>query len=189
VTFLEQRELCANANDLRRYIIRQDDGHTKLCDLRGCNVDLTAMQCFGEDVLLALKTFSKGSEMFAVRFDVPLTYRLDRTESRIHINPVDAHQEEVAAKTRNALREPKDLVSNKEVRINDFKLSLTGVIAELKGRRRSAMAAELEQIARFFSTIAVKSLDSGKGEAKTIGRAAWGGSKIETSNMLNNSML
>ena len=188
MTFLEHRELCANAKDLRRYVIQQDDRHTKLCDVRGSNVDLTAMLNFEEDVLLALKTFSKGSEMFAVRFDVPVTDGQDGSDGQDEIHPVDAQQEEVAAKTRNALRELKDLVSNKDVRINDFKLSLTGVIAELKGRRRSAMAAELERIARFFSTMAEKSLDVGKGEVRTVGGAAREGSKIGTSNMLNDTL-
>ena len=80
--------------------------------------------------------------MFAARFDDSSSYDAESHSSE---------RNEITVRTRGALDGLKYLVSS-EVRIGDFKLPLTGVLAELKGTRKSAVEADLEKIATFFST-------------------------------------
>ena len=67
----------------------------------------------------------------------------------------------VTDKTKGALDELWHLVSNRDVRIDDFK-TLDKVIAEMQSRRKSTMCSELEHIASFFAAKAANETSSGK---------------------------
>jgi hypothetical protein len=153
---LEQRSLFSQEQSakLHRYVLGPvKDANAKLCQLIARNEDLAVNFNLDEDVLLALKTFSRGSEMFVVRFDA----------APLPVGGKVGHIDMISINTRRALGELKVLVSNKDLHIDDFGLSLTGVIAELQNRRRSTIAAELERIARFFEATAGEELDRTRG--------------------------
>lgn len=144
--FLEERGLLVDAPDLRnRYILGSEKiPDIKLSHLIGKNKDLSILLNFDDNVLLALKSFSRGSMMFSLRFDD-------------HDPPVLAS--DVAGRTKMALKKLRDLVCNEDVYIDDFKVSLPGFIAELQNRHRSKVSSELEQIARFFAATASTAKD------------------------------
>ena len=147
--FLERKDLCGQGKNLRHLIVQAHDEDMKLSTLVQHNKDLSQALHFEEDVLLALKTFCRGSVMFEARFD--------NYESL-----VGSDNNAVIVKTKAALQGMKDLVSNPEVRINDFGMTLDGLIAEMTSRRRSAVILELEGIAHFFS-ISAKTTEEGTG--------------------------
>lgn len=137
---MEQRGLLIDASDLRiRYC--KSSSNITLSRLIGNNEDLSTVLNLDEEVLLALKTFSRGSVMFSLRFDN-------------HDPTVMAT--DIAGKTKMALKKLRDLVCNKDAYIDDFKVSLPGFIAELQNRHRSKISLELEQIVHFFAATASK---------------------------------
>ena len=106
--------------------------------------------------------------MFASRFDAfvvaPIPSDIDDEHHNIRI---------VTEKTKGGLDELWHLVSNKDVRIDDFK-TLDKVIAEMQSRRKSTMCSELEHIATFFATQAAKE----KGKENTAGKTGVTGTKL-----------
>ena len=129
------------------------ESNIKLIDLSAGNADVVAKLNLDEFTLDALKTFSRGSQMFASRFDAHM-------ESVVRdANKEDQNIRTITSKTKGALDELRDLVSNTDVRIDDFKITLTEVIAEMQSRRRSTMTAELERIASFFAKKIVGGID------------------------------
>jgi hypothetical protein len=140
LTFLEQRGLLIDASDLRKRYCKISSNIT-LSRLIGNNEDLSTVLNLDEEVLLALKTFSRGSVMFALRFD-------DRDPTVMATD--------IAGKTKMALKKLRDLVCNKDAYIDDFKVSLPGFIAELQNRHRSKISLELEQIVHYFAATASK---------------------------------
>jgi hypothetical protein len=187
----------------------QRNQSTKLCAITTHNETLVARLGFDADVFIALRAFSKGSEMFANRFDAFPTGQSDEAGEKqgdkggqregeregekegehsgavCHAKMVYIDERgEVMKRTRRALSELRDLVSNRDVRINDFKLTLTGVIAELMGRRRSAIAAELKKIAQFFATIGDQEGGGGGGE----GEGGWTDMAEGPGSMLNDTL-
>ena len=107
--------------------------------------------------------------MFASRFDAFVVAPASASDSdgepcKIRI---------VTKKTKGGLDELWHLVSNKDVRIDDFK-TLDKVIAEMQSRRKSTMCSELEHIASFFATQAAKK----KGNENTLGKPGVTGTKL-----------
>ena len=106
--------------------------------------------------------------MFASRFDAfpvaPILSDIDGEHHSIRI---------VTKKTKGGLDELWHLVSNKDVRIDDFK-TLNKVIAEMQSRRKSTMCSELEHIASFFATQAAKK----RGKENTAGKTGVTGTKL-----------
>lgn len=153
LSFLTQRGLFTAGVDLLSKVLGPTkDPALNLYDLIKINEDLTALFGLPDDVLFALKTFARGSVMFATRFDAPLRAATATATLQRGMNEGDREIGVITKKVRQALSTLKELVSNKEVHIDDFKLSLDGMIAELKSRRRNTVSTELENIAHFFKS-------------------------------------
>eukprot|EP01036_Dinobryon_divergens_P033971 gene33971-43884_t len=108
---------------------------SKLSDIVKINDLLVGLLNLDEDVLKGLLSFSKGSRMFAVRFD---RARTDRPRGAT-----------IADCTRRALQGLRNLVRGDGVRIEEFGESLQNVLQEL--RRSSTKSSELEMISNYFT--------------------------------------
>jgi hypothetical protein len=209
VTFLEQRGLCSVSADILHCHASQRNQNTKLSAITSHNETIIARLALDTDVFIALKYFSKGSDMFTLRFDASFTEQNDDdaerdgekdgekesekeiekesekegAEEHVRMQVLADERGEVMRRTRRAIAELRDLVYNRDVRINDFKLTLTGVIAELMGRRRSAIAAELKRIAQFFATITEQDGEGGEGGG------AWADMSEGPGSMLNDTLI
>ena len=172
--FLEQRNLCAGSTELHSYIHAGNDVSIQLNELTGNNRNFAASLNLKDETLRALKTFCRGSLMFRNRFDSAKSVVGVPTDGAILSETVD-----ITLRTETALEDLRDLVSNEDVRIDDFRLDLHGLIAELQNRHRSAMALELELILRFFEVQATKDL-GGESTAK--------GGKVVVRNVLNDTL-
>ena len=114
--------------------LRESNQH--ILSILNINVDIDA------DVFRGLRTFARGSTMFASRF----TNAIRQPNSSLQIA------------TRTALDGLRKLVCGSEVRIGEFSggesahgSSLLDLVTELQQRRRATIAAELKSIANFFS--------------------------------------
>ena len=108
---------------------------SNLSNIISINESLMRLLNMEEDVLQGLLSFSKGSRMFAVRFD---RARTDRPRGAT-----------IAECTRLALQGLRNLVRGDGVRIEEFGESLQNVLQEL--RRSSTKSSELEMISNYFS--------------------------------------
>lgn len=144
--FLAQRNLLVH-NDERIVLPLAKD--ISLAELRARNRDLVVSLSLqsdeDEDVLRALITFTRGSDMFSSRFD---EFEDRYAAARASI------KDQIVSKTRFALQRLRVLVSDTDVCVDDFSRSVTGdVLAELtgQGRRQKKIERDLELIANFFS--------------------------------------
>eukprot|EP01039_Chlorochromonas_danica_P009047 gene9047-9983_t len=144
LTFLYNRKLCAaeSYNDWKEMLTKLADPSVQLVKMSDdISLILTELG-LGDNILTILKTFSGESDLFGDRFgtcaNIPGT-----PEEVINV---------ITEKTLTAFRDLEMLVFDGNVRIKDFEVNLSGVIAEFQGhgRRQRKLERELQAVANFF---------------------------------------
>ena len=139
LVFLAQRKLTPPSLDPSMVKITDE---ITLQEIKETNREIIFVLSLEHEVLRALKTFSKGSEMFGSRFDEK------------YVAPTMALADKIASKTKAALQSLRLLVVGNDVCVDDFSRNVTGdLIAELtaQGRRQWKIEKDLELIANFFT--------------------------------------
>lgn len=144
LTFLYNRKLCAaeSYNDWKEMLAKLNDPNVQLVQMSD-DISLILTELGLQDnILTILKTFSGESDLFGDRFgtctSIPAT-----PEELINV---------ITEKTLTAFRDLEMLVFDSNVRIKDFEVNLSGVIAEFQGhsRRQRKLERELQAVANFF---------------------------------------
>ncbi|RYH29184.1 hypothetical protein EON65_09410 [archaeon] len=151
ILFLHQRNLCPRFAELRDAL--DNNGNNSVTVKGMLETVLAVSSKLGLDdfnVLRALRAFAGNSDLFVHHFG--------KVEMKVQLSEQEAKQE-VIGRTRHALDNLALLVSNENIRIEDFfAADIAGLVSELQrtgqghSHRQRKMEHELEAIAQFFGS-------------------------------------
>eukprot|EP01031_Cornospumella_fuschlensis_P029116 gene29116-35142_t len=152
ILFLHQRNLCPQFSELRNALEKNTDTSVTIRYLK--DTILYVISRLGLDdnsnVLRALRSFAGNSDLFMQHFA--------KVDTKVNMSEQGTLQE-VVERTEYALKNLSLLVSNENIRIDDFfAVDIAGLVSELKrtghgqSHRQRKMERELKAIAQFFGS-------------------------------------